>query len=89
MVAQIAVKADGTILFDGRKADISELDRLLTPIIERRGVIWFRSVALRGQLHPKAIEVLKAIAAKRIPVRPFPKDILEYIGADARLRKRT
>ncbi len=85
VVAKIVVRADGTLLFDGRKVEIRDLNALLTPIKEKNGVVWYYRANPQSDPPPKAMEVLKVIMAKELPIKLFSKeDFSESIDADGR-----
>jgi hypothetical protein len=73
VVAKIVVKSNGELLFDDQKVEVRELERLLTPIQEKRGIVWYRIVPRREGLHPVALEVSKLLTSKRIPIRIFSR----------------
>jgi hypothetical protein len=88
VVAKIVVKADGALYFDGKKTELRELEGLLKPIQEKHGVVWYYRASPRAEPHPVALEVLKLVMAKQIPIKLFSKeDFSEYVGADGKPQK--
>jgi len=85
VVAKIVVKEDGSVLFDGRKIELREIDALLTPIKEKKGVVWYYRANPQSEPPPTAMEALKAIMAKRVPIKLFSKeDFSESVGVDGK-----
>jgi hypothetical protein len=90
VVAKIVVKEDSSVLFDGRKVEVRELDALLTPIKEKKGVVWYYRANPQFEPSPIALEVLKSIMAKRVPIKLFSKeDFSESVGPDGKPRRET
>ena len=80
VVATIVVKSNGELLFDGQKVEVGELERLLTPIQEKRGIVWYQIVPRREGLHPVAVSVAKLLTSKRIPIRMFSRSDFSAIS---------
>jgi hypothetical protein len=88
VVAKIVVKSNGELLFDDQKVEMRELERLLTPIKEKRGIVWYRIVPRREGLHPVALEVAKLVNSQRIPIRMFSRsDFAENMDVVGRARQ--
>ena len=85
VVAKVAVKEDGALFFNGTKVAISDLGRLLAPIKEKGGVVWYYRANPDGEPPPNAMDVLKVIMAQRLPTKLFVKeDFSEFVGADGK-----
>ena len=86
---QISVTRFGKILVDGKETTLVQLDVMLTELKNNGGTVWYYREAGQGEPPVEAMEVIKLIAAKELPVTLSSKpDFSDYVGQDGRPRPR-
>jgi len=86
---RISVLKSGRILADGRETTLPELDQILTELKKMGGTVWYYREAGQEEPPPQAMEVIKLVADKSLPVTLSSKpDFSDYIGEDGQSHPR-
>lgn len=68
-VLKVAVFVDGRLAVDGRPASLEELRSSLKELSDKKGAVWYYREAGEQEPPPIAMEVIKAVAEARLPIR--------------------
>jgi hypothetical protein len=80
---RISVLRDGAVLLDGKNVDLTQLADALQALPDGASVSYYREAA-GGEPPPAALEVMKLIVERRLPVRLSTKpDFSDTVGPDA------
>ena len=86
---RISVLKSGRILADGKEATLSELDQMLTELKKANGMVWYYREAGQEEPPPQAMEVIKLVAGKALPITLSSKpDFSDYVGEDGQSHPR-
>jgi hypothetical protein len=79
---KVSVRADGTVLVEGRQATLEQLDAALAEAKASNGQVWYHREAVRGGAPPTAKEVIQRIVALKLPVSLSSKpDFSDWVDA--------
>lgn len=91
-VLKVAVSADGRLTVDGSTATIQSLQTSLRSLREREGLVLYYREAGQQEPPPIAMDVMKAVAAARLPVqlssRPDYSDYIDERGQPISMKQR-
>jgi hypothetical protein len=88
-IGKIAVTAPGVVSFDGAAITLDGLKSKLVDLKKRNGVIWYYREAAGSAPSAQATEVLKLIAASRLPISLSTKpDYSDVVLPDGTTRPR-
>ncbi len=88
---RISVLTSGKILVGGKETTLPELDKMLIELKKVNGTVWYYREAGQEEPPPQAMEVIKLVADKSLPVTLSSKpDFSDYVGEDGQshLRKK-
>lgn len=86
---KISVLKDGTILADGKKATLSDIDQAFTELKKAGGMVWYYRETGKEEPPPQAMEVIKLVGEKSLPITLSSKaDFSDYIGQDGQSHPR-
>jgi hypothetical protein len=68
-IKKVWVTKDGVIQLDGKVADYATVERALSAIARRDGVVFYGREAAREAPHPNAAKIVELIASLHLPVR--------------------
>ena len=86
---KVSVLKNGKILADGKETTLSDLDRAFTELKQIGGTVWYYREAGQEEPPPQAMEVIKLVADKSLPVTLSSKpDFSDFIGEDGQSHQR-
>lgn len=86
---KISVLKDGSVLADGKPTVLADLDRALADLKRSGGSVWYYREAGQAEPSPRAMEVIKMVAEKSLPITLSTKpDFSDYVGEDGQPHQR-
>jgi hypothetical protein len=67
-ILKVSVLADGRLLLDGQPAMLSAIGQAMD-LAQGNGVVWYYRENAAAEPHPVAVDVMKLITSRRLPVR--------------------
>ena len=82
-VLKISVFQSGKILLDGKESSMAQVEESLNQLKKEGGVVWYYREAGQQPAPPIAMQVVKMVVVKRLPITMSSKpDFSDYIGED-------
>jgi len=82
-ILKISVFQSGKILLDGKESSVALVEESLDQLKKKGGEVWYFREAGQQAAPPVAMQVVRMVVAKRIPITLSSKpDFSDYIGED-------
>ncbi|HVN79981.1 MAG TPA: hypothetical protein VMW38_13360 [Terriglobia bacterium] len=88
-VLKISVLQSGKIFLDGKESSMAQVEENLDQLKKKAGEVWYFREAGQQAAPPIAMQVVRMVVAKRIPITLSSKsDFSDYIGEDGQPHSR-
>ena len=82
-ILKISVLQSGKIFLDGKESSMAQVEENLDQLKKKGGEVWYFREAGQQSAPPVAMQVVRMVVAKRIPITLSSKpDFSDYIGED-------
>jgi hypothetical protein len=89
LVARVSALSSGSILLNGKQADLKSIDAEFRKLKAARGEVWYYRENPQSEPHPNAMAVIELVVKHQLPISMSTKpDFSDYVDRDGRSKPR-